>query len=56
MVVGWGVELADRDGLECFVGASDQGKHVYSKFGFLPGGTFEVDGYTVEFYNRPAKK
>ena len=56
MLVEWGVELADRDGLECFVGASDQGKHVYSKFGFLPGGTFEIDGYTVEFYIRPAKK
>jgi hypothetical protein len=56
MVVGLGVELAGRDGLECFVGASEQGKHVYSKFGFLPGGAFEVDGYTVEFYIRPAKK
>jgi GNAT superfamily N-acetyltransferase len=38
MVVEWGVELADRDGLECFVGASDQGKHDTPSLVFCPVG------------------
>jgi predicted N-acetyltransferase YhbS len=58
MLVGWGADLADRDGVEAFVDASDQGKPVYAKFDFEPQTPFIVPGETFACtcYLRPAKK
>jgi hypothetical protein len=58
MLVKWGVDLADRDELECFVDASDEGRPVYKKFGFLleEPFTIEGEGFTCASYVRPAKK
>jgi hypothetical protein len=58
MLVKWGVDLADRDKLKCFVDASDEGRPVYNKFGFLPEEPFTIEGegFTCTSYVRPAKK
>ncbi len=57
MLVGWGVTLADQDKLECFVDASDEGKPVYEKFGFVGQEPFLIPGetFTCTSYIRPAK-
>ena len=57
MLVGWGVDLADQDKLECFVDASDQGVPVYEKFGFLRQDTFTmpVENFSVTSYSRPVR-
>ena len=54
-LVGWGVKLADQDKLECFVDASDQGRLVYEKFGFVGQKPFLIPGenFTCTSYIRP---
>jgi ribosomal protein S18 acetylase RimI-like enzyme len=41
MLVKWGCDLADREGMVCYVDATDKGKGLYTKFGFedktIPG-------------------
>ncbi|CZR52652.1 uncharacterized protein PAC_02529 [Phialocephala subalpina] len=58
MLIGWATEQADRDGLECFVDASDKGRPAYEKFGFLGKEPFEIPGlgFACTTYIRPAKK
>lgn len=34
MLVKWGCDLADRNGMLCYVDASEKGKGLYQKFGF----------------------
>jgi hypothetical protein len=34
MLVGWGVEMADKDGWECYLDSTPDGKKLYEKFGF----------------------
>lgn len=34
MLMGWGVERADEEGVECYLDATPEGKHLYEKFGF----------------------
>ena len=57
LLVDWGVQQADRDGLGCFVDASDEGVPVYRKFGFVGQVPFEVEGagFSCTSYVRPAK-
>lgn len=42
-MVRWGVELADRHGLPCYLEASPAGHHLYRKFGFEDVEMLEVD-------------
>jgi len=35
MLVKWGIEKADELGIECFVEATDAGRSLYLKFGFM---------------------
>lgn len=58
MLIEWGLKQADEDNLERFVDASDKGRPVYKKYGFLPEEPFEVPGtgFTCTTYIRPAKK
>jgi len=35
LLISWGVQKADDLGVECFVEASDAGKHLYKKFGYI---------------------
>lgn len=44
MLVGWGVQRADEEGVECYLDATPEGKHLYEKFGFK-------DGSTLSFFN-----
>ncbi|KAJ0114987.1 hypothetical protein J7T55_001394 [Diaporthe amygdali] len=34
MLLGWGVDKADDEGVECYLDATPQGKHLYERFGF----------------------
>lgn len=34
LIINWGLEQADRLGLECFVEATKEGKPCYERFGF----------------------
>ena len=34
LVMDWGLERADRMGLECFIEATEEGKPCYERFGF----------------------
>lgn len=34
MLMGWGVERADGEGVECYLDATPEGKHLYERFGF----------------------
>ncbi|KAG0646333.1 hypothetical protein D0Z07_8090 [Hyphodiscus hymeniophilus] len=58
MLVGWGTNLADRDGVEAYVEASDQGRAVYAKHGFQPLEPFTIPGedFQVTCFLRPAPK
>ena len=38
----WGLEKADREGLECFIEASPEGKGLYEKFGWREVGFTDV--------------
>lgn len=45
MLMGWGVQRADEDGVECYLDATPEGKHLYKKFDFK-------DGSTLNFFNQ----
>lgn len=34
MMLQWGVDMAEKDGVECYLDATPQGKPLYEKFGF----------------------
>jgi hypothetical protein len=58
MLLQWGCDQADREGLECYVDASPDGLPLYERFGWekkgeqdMPGGF----GYTEVFLVRPPK-
>jgi Acetyltransferase (GNAT) domain len=44
MLMKWGVERANEDGVECYLDANPDGKPVYEKYGFK-----EIE--TVEFFD-----
>ena len=44
MLIKWGVEQADRDGLECYIEASPDGLELYKRYGWE-----EVEDYDVEY-------
>jgi ribosomal protein S18 acetylase RimI-like enzyme len=55
MLMDWGVQQADRDGLRCFVDASDQGVPLYKKYGFVGQEPFTIpgEGFTCTSFVRP---
>jgi ribosomal protein S18 acetylase RimI-like enzyme len=57
-LVGWGCDLADKDGLEVYLDSTAWAKRLYEKHGFeakdsveIPGG----NGYVETFMVRQAK-
>ena len=59
MLVNYGCEMADRDGLEAYVDSSPEGRRLYERFGFrkveereMPGGFDFLYGFLI----RPAKE
>lgn len=47
MILEFGCDLADKDGLECYIDASPRGKPVYEKFGFV---FTEVEQLPMDYY------
>jgi len=43
LVMDWGVKKADELGLNMFIEAGEQGRHLYAKFGFIEIDKSEVD-------------
>ncbi|KAM3067308.1 hypothetical protein ACMFMG_005330 [Clarireedia jacksonii] len=60
MLIRWGLERADRQGVECYLEASPVGKEVYEHFGFEERGRLVVpvegkEDFVECFMVRPAK-
>lgn len=45
MLMGWGVDKADEEGIECYLDATPEGKKLYERFGFK-------DQETWPFFNQ----
>ena len=59
ILLQWGIDKADADGLECYLGSTPQGKGLYEKFGFKEvkeAGNFTLDGVVIETYMRRDKQ
>jgi len=54
MLLKWGLDAADRDGLPLYLEASQSGKPVYSRHGFIEvaSATFFDDTYTISAMQR----
>ena len=56
MLVKWGCELADRDGVAAYVDASKDGAPLYEKFGFVDvsePGAGDIDSMARRSSNDP---
>lgn len=57
-LVGWGCDLADRDGLEVYLDSTAWAKGFYEKHGFEAKNSVEIPGgggYVETFMVRPVK-
>ena len=43
ILVEWGLDMADREGLPCWLQATPQGRGLYSKCGFEIVGDMDID-------------
>ena len=43
MLVEWGLDMADREGLPCWLQGTPQGRGLYSKCGFKIVGNMDID-------------
>lgn len=43
LIVKWGLEMSETTGLPCYLQASEQGRRVYSHYGFQDVDTVEFD-------------
>lgn len=50
LLLKWGLERADRDGVPVFLAASPAGKPMYERRGFRVLGTEEIAGGYVQAY------
>jgi len=57
LLVKWGCDAADEEGVEAFVDASEAGKGLYEKYGFVEkdGWTMPGESFRVASLLRPAK-
>lgn len=64
ILLRWGLERADEEGVECFIEASPEGKPIYERFGWrergrlvldLKGRGVEEEEYVEVFMVREAK-
>lgn len=61
MLIRWGLERADQQGVECYLEASPVGKKVYEHFGFEEAGRLVVpvegkEDFVECFMVRPARR
>lgn len=43
LLLKWGIDLSEKTGLPCYLQASEQGRRLYSHYGFQPIDTVEFD-------------
>ena len=43
LIVKWGIEMSETTGLPCYLQASEQGRRLYSHYGFQDMDTVEFD-------------
>ena len=57
MLLSWGIERADAEGLEAYLDASPSAKPLYEKFGWVTKATHAFLGgtYIESFMVRPSK-
>lgn len=58
MLVEWGIEVAAKEGLPCWLQSTPQGYGLYSKCGFEDVGVMEIDmskygGVGREYISKP---